>query len=172
MPQCPQCNKPLVELTRQCPSCRADLDLLVDYVNGLQGSLSRAEQLVRVGDLGQAVWAYLEVLEVDPDNAAARQQVGQIATAVRQFDRTAPGRRWAQGLPPSVNGTGRKFKLVPLVKRMVIGLAVLVAFGLGYLAGVGMPINNSQPPDETKKDEPKPELSIWKKDNLLGPGPK
>src|SRR5262245_62163333 len=106
MPQCPQCSKPLVELTRQCPSCRADLDLLVDYVHGLQGHLYRAEQLTRAGALGQAVWAYLAVLEVDPDNAAARRQVGQIATAVRQFDRTAPGRRWAQGLPAE-GGPGR-----------------------------------------------------------------
>src|SRR6185295_10881949 len=100
MPQCPQCTKPLAELTRQCPSCRADLELLVDYVNGLQSSLERAQQLTRAGELGAAVWAYLEVLEVDPDNAAAKRQVGQVATAVRQFDKTAPGRRWAQGLPP------------------------------------------------------------------------
>ena len=83
MPSCPQCNKPLTELSRQCPTCRADLDLLVHYVNGLQGSLDRAEQLTRAGELGQAVWAYLEVLEVDPDNPAARRQVGQIATVVR-----------------------------------------------------------------------------------------
>ena len=38
------------------------------------------------------------MLEVDPDNATARRQVGQVATAVRQFDQTAPGRRWLKKL--------------------------------------------------------------------------
>src|SRR6202011_318481 len=98
MPQCPQCNKPLRELVRRCPSCQADLDLLVDYVSHLRGGLERAEALTKAGELGQAVWAYLEILEVDPDNAAAKRQVSQVATAVRQFDRSAPGRLWrAQG---------------------------------------------------------------------------
>src|SRR5437016_3993447 len=100
MPQCPQCQKPLRELVRRCPSCQADLDLLVDYVSHLQGGLERAEHLTRAGELGQAVWAYLEVLEVDPDNATARRQVTQVATAVRQFDYAVPGRRWANNLPP------------------------------------------------------------------------
>src|SRR6266566_4761933 len=100
MPQCPQCTKPLRELVRRCPTCQADLGLLLDYVSHLSGGLERAENLTRAGELGQAVWAYLEVLEVDPDNAAARRQVTQVATAVRQFDFTAPGRRWAQGLDP------------------------------------------------------------------------
>ncbi len=35
MPACPQCTKPLAELTRRCPSCMADLDLLVEYVSQL-----------------------------------------------------------------------------------------------------------------------------------------
>src|SRR5436305_10480758 len=100
MPNCPQCTKPLREFTRRCPSCQADLDLLVDYVSHLQGGLERAENLVRAGELGQAVWAYLEVLEVDPDNPVARRQVAQVATAVRQFDHEMPGRRWANNLPP------------------------------------------------------------------------
>src|SRR5262249_36230041 len=91
MPSCPQCNKPLRELVRRCPSCQADLDLLVDYVSHLQGGLERAENLTRAGELGQAVWAYLEVLEVDPDNAPAKRQVGQVAAAVRQFDSLSPG---------------------------------------------------------------------------------
>ncbi len=132
MPSCPQFNKPLVELTRQCPTCRADLDLLVEYVNGLQGSLYRAEQLVRAGELGLAVWAYLQVLEVDPDNPTARQQVSQVANVVRVFDRTASGRRWASGLPPladeAAGRLGRWLRLVLLI------CALLCAFSLGILA--------------------------------------
>src|ERR1700686_5015309 len=96
MPNCPQCTKPLREITRRCPSCQADLDLLVDYVSHLQGGLERAENLTRAGELGQAVWTYLEVLEVDPDNATARHKVRQVVAAVRQFDRSAPGRRWLE----------------------------------------------------------------------------
>src|SRR5437868_1815279 len=94
MPQCPQCGKPLRELVRRCPSCQADLDLLVDYVSHLRGGVNRALDLTRAGELGQAVWAYLEILEIDPDNAAAKKQVAQVATAVRQFDLSAPGRQW------------------------------------------------------------------------------
>src|SRR5438128_759978 len=86
MPQCPQCKKQLRELVRRCPTCQADLDLLVDYVSHLNGGLERAENLTRAGELGQAFWAYLEVLEVDPDNTPAKKQVGQVVTAVRQFD--------------------------------------------------------------------------------------
>src|SRR5471030_3119470 len=102
MPKCPQCTKPLREFTRRCPSCQADLDLLVDYVSHLQGGLQRAENLTKAGELGQAIWAYLEVLEVDPDNPEARKQIGQVVTAVRQFDTIIPGRRWANGLPPQL----------------------------------------------------------------------
>ncbi len=94
MPRCPQCAKPLAEITRRCPSCMADLDLLVDYVNQLEDGVRQAEVLTRAGELDLAVWKYLEVLEVDPDNAAARKQVARVATVVRVFDRLAPGRRW------------------------------------------------------------------------------
>jgi hypothetical protein len=121
MPQCPQCNKPLIELSRQCPSCSADLDLLVEYVNELKNKLGRAEQLARTGELGQAVWAYLEILEVDPDNATARRQIAQVANAVRQFDRAkqdAPGLLW--------------FLIISIV------FGVLFAFGLGYFAAVAL----------------------------------
>ena len=72
---------------RGCRHCRAYLDLLVEYVSQLQTGLERAESLTRAGELDQAVWAYLAVLEVDPDNATARRQVGRVVTAVRQFDR-------------------------------------------------------------------------------------
>src|ERR1700692_3098422 len=91
MPNCPQCTKPLRDFTRRCPSCQADLDLLVDYVSHLQGGLERAENLVKAGELGQAIWAYLEVLEVDPDNPQARKQIGFIVTAGGQFHTNLPG---------------------------------------------------------------------------------
>ena len=97
MPKCPQCGKPLREFSRRCPSCQADLDLLVDYVSNLQGGLERAEAYTREGELGKAFWAYLQVLETDPDNTVARRQIGQVVTAVRQFDRVTPGRRWLSG---------------------------------------------------------------------------
>jgi hypothetical protein len=90
---CPMCKKTIPKDRKECLNCRTDVSLLVDYVDNLQSGLQRAEALTRKGDLGPAVWAYLEVLEVDPDNATARRQVGQVATAVRQFDETSY-RRW------------------------------------------------------------------------------
>ena len=95
---CPMCKKSVAEDVSACPRCRADLSILVDYVGHLQGGLIQAEALTREGDLAGAVWGYLEVLEVDPDNAVARRQVGRVATAVRQFDRVAVGRRWLSRL--------------------------------------------------------------------------
>ena len=92
MLMCPMCQKVLTEWTRECPRCRADLSILVSYADHLQQGLARADALTRQGELGEAVWAYLEVLEVDPDNDAARRQVARVATAVRQFDRVAVSR--------------------------------------------------------------------------------
>src|SRR6516162_3257059 len=68
---CPLCKKSVAALERECPSCHADLTLLVEYVVNLAGGLARAEALTRASRLGEAVWAYLEVLETDPDNAVA-----------------------------------------------------------------------------------------------------
>jgi hypothetical protein len=133
MPRCPQCNKNLVEITPRCPSCQADLSLLVDYVGNLQTGLDRAHNLTKAGELGQAMWAYLEVLEVDPDNPAARRQVGQVATAVRQFDMTVPGRRWAQGLGPLPESSAMQ----TWFRSGLILVAILLAFGLGFLVGTG-----------------------------------
>src|SRR3954469_23763206 len=95
MLKCPMCSTRLAEpLGRQCRRCQADISLLAHYVENLREGLTQADAFTRAGELDEAVWAYLAVLEVDPDNAAARRQVGRVATAVRQFDRTAPGRRW------------------------------------------------------------------------------
>jgi hypothetical protein len=156
MPNCPQCTKPLREITRRCPSCQADLDLLVDYVSHLSGGLERAENLVKAGELGQAIWAYLEVLEVDPDNPSARKQIGTVVTAVRQFDTIIPGRRWANNLPP-----------LPQEARpwwhWLIGIGfVLAAFGVGFA------IAKLPPPDLTvEKGDNKPHLQ--QKDDHAGP---
>lgn len=127
MPKCPQCTKPLREITRRCPSCQADLDLLVDYVSHLQGGLERAENLVKAGELGQAIWAYLEVLEVDPDNPVARKQISQVVTAIRQFDTVMPGRRFAHGLPPQLPNAPR-----PWWHWAILGGLVALALGLGF----------------------------------------
>lgn len=94
----PPCRKPVPVGVRECPRCRTDLSLLVTYVQDLQGGLERAEALTRAGQLGPAVWAYLGVLEVDPDNATAQRQVGQVAAAVRRFDRAAAAGRWFRRL--------------------------------------------------------------------------
>jgi hypothetical protein len=92
------CKKRLNGLEKECTKCQTDVSLLVNYVENLQDGLVRADALTKQGELGEAVWAYLEVLEVDPDNATARRQVGQVVTAVRQFDKAAPGRRWLKQL--------------------------------------------------------------------------
>jgi hypothetical protein len=94
MIKCPMCSASNDDDARKCRRCQADLALLADYVSHLVDGLSQAESLTRAGELGEAVWAYLAVLEIDPDNATARRQVGKVVTAVRQFDETAPGRRW------------------------------------------------------------------------------
>jgi len=133
MPACPMCNKPLRELTRKCPTCQADLDLLVDYASGLQGGLQRAENLARSGELGQALWAYLEVLEVDPDNPAARKQIGQVVTAVRQFDSQSALRKMAE---PSNNGAAGKKPLSPETQRaLIFGGVFVIVFALGVILG-------------------------------------
>src|SRR4051812_32895361 len=94
MLKCPMCRELLPDDMRKCRKCQTDLSLLSDYVSHLREGLAQAENQTRAGELGEAVWAYLAVLEIDPDNATARRQVGKVVTAVRQFDSTAPGRRW------------------------------------------------------------------------------
>lgn len=151
MPACPQCNKPLRELVRKCPTCQADLDLLVDYVSHLAGGLQRADNLARAGELGEAVWAYLEVLETDPDNATARKQVGRVVTAVRKFDLSTPARRVALGMPPR-EATGI-WKHLPAYDSMLAG-AVLVLIGVvvGLLIGIALP--RGEPVDSGLPAEP------------------
>src|SRR5258707_1002502 len=91
---CPMCKKSVTPVAAQCPRCQTDLSLLCDIRDHVGEGLTRAEECLRQGSLEGAVWAYLEVLEVDPDNPAAREQVARLVTAVRQFEHVAPGRRW------------------------------------------------------------------------------
>ncbi len=157
MLRCPQCQKPLPQIVRRCPSCQADLDLLVDYVNHLQGGLERADNLVRAGELDQAVWAYLEVLEVDPDNAAARRQVSRVATAVRQFDRTSGSRSWWRLLSTAENQ--ESFFLPPWCRTWVM---YAVIFVLGLALGYGLAPSATEtaagPPSEPVLQRPPPTL--------------
>jgi hypothetical protein len=80
------CKKALEPRTNPCPRCRTDLKLLVDYMSNLDEHLTKADEALKRGELGDAVWAYLNVLETDPDHATAKRQVSKVATAVRQFD--------------------------------------------------------------------------------------
>jgi hypothetical protein len=155
MPTCPQCNKPLAALVPRCPSCRADLDLLVDYVCDLRSGLDRAEKLTRAGELGQAVWAYLSVLEVDPDNAVARRQVADVAMAVRHFGTATAAPR---GLGRIWHSAG---KAAGWLWVGLIGLLILIAFGLGYVLA-----SRSSNGDATPRDVP-PKLEK-SRDTLTG----
>jgi hypothetical protein len=150
---CPMCKKPVRGLVKECPSCRADLGLLLDYVETLDDGLARAEARIRAGQLGPAVWAYLEVLEVDPDNPVARQQVGQVVTAVRQFDRAAPRRRWLERLrrqelfskwltsvgesqPDGTSQRWLRYGSLAALALMLLG----IGFASGYLGGRSGPV--------------------------------
>ena len=95
---CPMCKKKLPGWKRSAPTA-APTSRCWSTTSRTCATVWRGpRQLTTQGELGEAVWAYLAVLEVDPDNATARRQVGQVATAVRQFDQTAPGRRWQKKL--------------------------------------------------------------------------
>jgi len=158
---CPMCKKKLRGLEKECQNCRTDVSLLVHYIEDLRDGLARAEALTRAGQLGEAVWAYLAVLEVDPDNATARRQVGQVATAVRQFDQTAPGRRWRSKLQKQTRfhrwlarwdpeGTLRD----SLSTLLLWGLLVFGALLFGYFLGA----HSALPPD----DKISPEMKMQK----------
>ena len=86
------CKKVLDPAATPCPRCRADLTLLVDFMGNLDEHLGKADAALKSGELGDAVWAYLNVLETDPEHAVAKRQVSKVATAVRQFDAARRGR--------------------------------------------------------------------------------
>jgi hypothetical protein len=86
----------------------------------------------RAGELGEAVWSYLEVLEIDPDSPMARRQVGQVVAAVRQFDEHAPGRRWGRQVRRQALGWGEIGWLGVAVCLILVLAALLLGFWLGH----------------------------------------
>ena len=135
------CKKTLPEDTPKCPRCGTDLSLLTDYVEQLHDGVARADALTRQGQLGEAVWAYLEILEVDPDNAVARRQVGRVTTAVREFDRAAPSRRWLKRLGQEARFrhwfyTRLRMRLSDAwIFWLVVAALLILFFALGFFAG-------------------------------------
>src|SRR4051812_21615482 len=95
---CPMCRKAVEPAATPCPRCRADLTLLVDYMANLDEHLAKADAALKAGEIGDAVFAYLNVLEVEPAHPTARKQVGQVVSAVRRFDGAKRGRVWAFAL--------------------------------------------------------------------------
>jgi hypothetical protein len=171
---CPMCKKKLRGLERECQNCRTDVSLLVHYVEDLRDGLARAEELTRAGELGEAVWAYLAVLEVDPDNAAARRQVGQVATAVRQFDQTAPGRRWRKKLQKQTrfrrwmtNWDAEGDVTSSVLSGLVWFLLIIGAMIVGYLIGTRSASLSENALPETKMEKPEK----FKKADAAGKAP-
>ena len=161
---CPMCKKRLRGLERQCLSCKADVSLLVDYVENLREGLTQAEALTRQGELGEAVWTYLTVLEVDPDNTTARRQVGKVVTAVRQFDQTAPGRRWLKRLQKQTRfrrwmakwNEGEGAGMVSgFLWFLLVFSALLIGYVLGSQSGKSPATPSTQPAGETRTDDGK-----------------
>ncbi len=155
---CPMCKKKLTTATplKECPSCRCDVSLLVDYVQHLREGLVQAEAYTRAGELGEAVWAYLEVLELDPDNATARRQVGKVVTAVRQFDQAAPGRRFLKRIQ-------KQNRFRRWVSRMnednelagwLSGIGWFILLVAALLLGFALGHQWSTTPKETQEPEP------------------
>jgi hypothetical protein len=161
---CPMCKKGVREDNRECPTCRTDLGLLVDYIADLDGTLEKADELTRQGKLGQAVWAYLEVLEVDPDNAEAKRQIGQVVTAVRQFDEVTEGRRWMSRIRKQAKIRKIKEDIVDVTPRgwailagslILMAVMLLVGFGWGFQAGSSVSTPQTSPTGASSSDKDK-----------------
>jgi hypothetical protein len=165
------CRKKLRGTEKECPNCRTDVSLLVAYVENLRAGVAQAEALTKAGELGEAVWAYLAVLEADPDNAVARRQVGKVATAVRQFDQTAPGRRWLKKLQKQTRFRRWLARWQEgedtWINSLLWFLLIFCALVIGYVLGVH---NTRQapadPPSDTRKEQPdrkmRPAEVVWR----------
>ena len=119
---CPMCKKVLEPAATPCPRCRADLSLLVDYMSNLDEHLQKADEALKAGELGDAVWAYLNVLETDPDHSLARRQVSKVATAVRHFDEARSGGR-------------QRWMMIGIAAAVVVAVLLGAVFYLGYYLG-------------------------------------
>jgi hypothetical protein len=156
------CKKGIPDLVPACPRCRTDLSLLVDHVSRLEHGLAQADALTRQGELGEAVWAYLDVLEVDPDHPTARQQVSRVVTAVRQFDRGRPERRWLQRWRRQARfrqwlAAWESRPPIPMwVAAIGVVLLLAVAFGSGYLVGRGTQLATAAPTDAIREGTESP----------------
>ena len=109
-----------------------------------------------MGELGDAVWKYLEVLEVDPDNAVARRQVGRVATAVRQFDEKAPAAAGSRRSRSRTAG-GASLANVQSDGDMTAWLTNLLLDGArGHRPGVRLPVGfqAARPVDGDKAAKP------------------
>jgi hypothetical protein len=124
---CPMCKKELPSGTTPCPRCRTDLTLLVQFMSNLDEHLNKADAALKAGELGEAVWAYLNVLETDPEHPIAKHQVREVATAVRQFD--------------EAKRTGLRTMLL-----LGIGLALAVVLLLAGMFGAGFWIGKKYAP--------------------------
>ncbi len=125
------CKKVLEPAATPCPRCRTDLSLLVDFMSNLDEHLHKADEAMKAGDLGDAVWAYLNVLETDPDHPLARRQVSKVATAVRHFDEARSGGR-------------QRWLLIGIAAALVVAVLLGLVFYFGYyLGGRRQPLKDS-----------------------------
>jgi hypothetical protein len=174
------CKKTVRGTAKECPTCRTDLAILVDYMSDLDSSLEKAEAKTRAGELGEAIWAYLQVLEVDPDNPEAKRQVGQVVTAVRQFDEVTPGRRWLDRLRRQARTRRWVEDIQDMTPRGWLALTaalllavvvLLVGFAWGYQAAQPLPpapTSTEKEKDKGKPTTPEPNLKD-KKPTSKGP---
>jgi hypothetical protein len=135
------CKKELLGGTTPCPRCRTDLTLLVDFMNNLDEHLNKADAALKSGELGEAVWAYLNVLETDPDHPIAKKQVREVATAVRQFDEA---RRTGQRTM-LVLGIGAALAVVLLLAAMFVAGFWIGKKGLVSLKSPIVPMAPAEP---------------------------